>query len=154
MRRYECHTSHINYQQRARASYGPFGLEADIAGNDVDIFFLTSGTQFSLHSSTSPRPRFWSPRRRLLGNERRQLHQVFDTEVRATGRRPHEWIRRRHARPCCRQVSKSALVITKTDAVFSPSQVLVYELELAPAERMKDMRNQEGLRPIKRYECS
>ena len=36
----------------------------------------------------------------------------------------------------------------------SPSQVLVYELELAPVEGMKDMRNQEGLRPIKRYECS
>ena len=75
-------------------------------------------------------------------------------EVRATGRRPHERIRRRHARPCCRQVSKFAPIITKADAVFSPSQVLVYELELAPVERMKDTRNQEGLRPIKRYECS
>ena len=75
-------------------------------------------------------------------------------EVRATSRRPHERIRRRHARPCCRQVSKLAPIITKADAVFSPSQVLVYELELAPVERMKDMRNQEGLRPIKRYECS
>ena len=75
-------------------------------------------------------------------------------EVRATGRRPHERIRRRHARPCCRQVSKFAPIITKADAVFSPSQVLVYELELAPVEGMKDMRNQEGLRLIKRYECS
>jgi hypothetical protein len=40
------------------------------------------------------------------------------------------------------------------DAVFSPSEVLVYEPELAPVEGVKDMRNQEGLRPIKRYECS
>jgi hypothetical protein len=31
---------------------------------------------------------------------------------------------------------------------------LVYELELAPVAGVKDMRNQEGLRPIKRYECS
>jgi hypothetical protein len=31
----------------------------------------------------------------LLGNERRQPQQVFDAEVRATGRRPHERIRRR-----------------------------------------------------------
>jgi hypothetical protein len=45
-------------------------------------------------------------------------------------------------------------VITKADAVFSPSEVLVYEPELASVEGVKDMRNQEGLRPIKRYECS
>jgi hypothetical protein len=90
----------------------------------------------------------------LLGNERRQPQQVFDAEVRATGRHPHERIRRRYARPCCRQVSKLVPVITKADAVFSPSEVLVYEPELAPVEGVKDMRNQEGLRPIKRYECS
>ena len=120
----------------------------------MDIFVLTVETQFRLHRSTPARRRSWSLRRRLLGNERRQPQQVFDAEVRATGRRPHERIRRRHARPCCRQVSKFAPIITKADAVFSPSQVLVYELELAHAERMKDMRNQEGLRPIKRYECS
>ena len=75
-------------------------------------------------------------------------------EVRATGRRPHERIRRRHARPCCRQVSKPALAITIAETVFSPREVLVYERELAPVEGMKDMRNQEGLRSIKRYECS
>jgi hypothetical protein len=120
----------------------------------MDIFFLTNATQFRLHRSTSSRPRSWLLRRRLLGNERRQPQQVFDAEVRATGRPPHERIRRRHARPCCRQVSKLAPIITKADAVFSPSQVLVYELELAPIEGMKNMRNQKGLRPIKRYECS
>ena len=119
-----------------------------------DIFYLTSATQFSLHSSTSSLPRSWSLRRRLLGNERRQPQQVFDAEVRATGRRPHERIRRRYACPCCRQVSKPALVITKAYAVFSPSEVLVYQLELAPVEGMKDMRNQEGLLPIKQYGCS
>ena len=32
-------------------------------------------------------------------------------------------------------------VITKADAVFSPSEVLVYELELAPVEGVKDVRN-------------
>ena len=120
----------------------------------MGIVSLTLEAQFRLHSSTSSPPRSWSLRRRLLGNERRQPQQVFDTEVRATGRRPHERIRRRYARPCCRQVSKPALVITKADAVFSPSEVLVYEPELAPVEWMKDMRNQEGLRPIKLYECS
>ena len=120
----------------------------------MDIFVLTDATQFRLHRSTSSRPRSWLLRRRLLANERRQPQQVFDAEVRATGRPPHERIRRPHARPCCRQVSKPAIVITKADPVFSPSEVLVYELELAPVERMKDMRNQEGLRPIKRYECS
>jgi len=86
----------------------------------------------------------------LLGNERRQPQQVFDAEVRATGRHPHERIRRRYARPCRRQVSKLVPVITKADAVFSPNKVLVYELELAPVEGVKDMHNQEGLRPIKR----
>jgi hypothetical protein len=45
-------------------------------------------------------------------------------------------------------------VITKANAVFSPSEVLVYELELTSVEGVKDMRNQEGLRLIKRYECS
>jgi hypothetical protein len=45
-------------------------------------------------------------------------------------------------------------VITKADAVFSPSEVLVYEPELTSVEGVKDMRNQEGLCPIKRYECS
>jgi hypothetical protein len=99
-------------------------------------------------------PRSWSLRRRLLGNECRQPQQVFDAEVRATGRHRHERIRRRYTRPCCRQVSKLVPVITKADAVFSPSEVLVYELELAPVEGVKDMRNQEDLRPIKRYECS
>ena len=93
-------------------------------------------------------------RRRVLGNKRRQPQQVFDTEVGATGRRPHEWIRRRDARPCCWQVSKLAPVITKTDAVFSPSEVLVYEPELTSVEGVKDMPNQEGLRLIKRYDCS
>jgi hypothetical protein len=44
--------------------------------------------------------------------------------------------------------------MTKADAVFSPSEVLVYEPELTSVEGVKDMRNQEGLRPIKRYECS
>ena len=63
-------------------------------------------------------------------------------------------IRRRQACPCCRQVSKLAPVITKADAVFSPSEVLVYEPELTPVEGVKDMRNQEGLCPIKRYACS
>ena len=125
-----------------------------VASRLQDIFYLTEETQFSLHRSTSSLPRSWSLRRRLLGNERRQPQQVFDAEVRATGRHPHERIRRRYARPCCRQVSKPAPVITKADAVFSPSEVLVYELELAPVEGVKDMRNQEGLRPIKRYECS
>ncbi len=120
----------------------------------MDIFYLTYRTQFSLHRSTSLLPRFCSLRRRLLGNERRQPQQVFDAEVRATGRRLHERIRRRYARPCCRQVSKPALVIPKADAVFSPSEVLVYEPELASVEGMKDMRNQEGLRPIKQYGCS
>jgi hypothetical protein len=57
-------------------------------------------------------------------------------------------------RPCCRQVSKPAPVITKADAVFSPSEVLVYESELTSVEGVEDMRDQEGLRPIKRYECS
>jgi hypothetical protein len=85
----------------------------------------------------------------LLGNERRQPQQVFDAEVRTTGRRPHERIRRRYARPCCRQVSKLAPVITKADAVFSPSEVLVYKPELTSVEGVKDMRNQEGLRSIK-----
>jgi hypothetical protein len=61
----------------------------------LDIFYITQETQFSLHRSTPSLPRFWSLRRRLLGNERRQLQQVFDAEVRATGRRPHERIRRR-----------------------------------------------------------
>ena len=120
----------------------------------MDIFVLVDATQFRLHRSTTSQARSWSQLWRLLGNERRQLQQVFDAEVRATGRRSHERIRRRYARPCCRQVSKPALVITKADAVFSPSQVLVYELKLAPVERMKDMRNQEGLCPIQRYECS
>ena len=121
-----------------------------------DIFYLTVETQFGLHGSPSPSPlpRAWSLRRHLLGNERHQPQQVVDAEVRATGRRPHERIRRRYARPCCRQVSKLALVITKANAVFSPSEVLVYELELTSVEGVKDMRNQEGLRLIKRYECS
>jgi hypothetical protein len=135
-------------------SFGSSGVEADAASDALDIFYLTSWTQFGLHRSTPSLPRSWSLRRRLLGNERRQPQQVFDAEVRATGRRPHERIRRRYARPCCRQVSKLAPVMTKADAVFSPSEVLVYELELAPVEGMKDMRNQEGLRPIKRYGCS
>ena len=135
-------------------SFGSSGVEADAASDALDIFYLTFVTQFGLHRSTPSLPRSWSLRRRLLGNERRQPQQVFDAEVRATGRRPHERIRRRYARPCCRQVSKLAPVITKADAVFSPSEVLVYELELAPVEGMKDMRNQEGLRPIKRYGCS
>ena len=127
-------------------------MQADAASETMDIFYLTCATQFRLHRSTPSPPR--SLRQRLLGNERRQPQQVFDAEVRAPGRPLHERIRRRYARPCCRQVSKFAPIITKADAVFSPSQVLVYELELAPVERMKDMRNQEGLRPIKRYECS
>jgi hypothetical protein len=38
-----------------------------------------------------------------------------------------------------------------TYAVLSPSEVLVYEPEFAPVEGMKDMRNQEGLCPIKQY---
>ena len=42
----------------------------------------------------------------------------------------------------------------EADAVFSPSEVLVYESELTSVEGVKDMRDQEGLRPIKRYECS
>ena len=82
------------------------------------------------------------------------LARQIDAEVRAPGRRPHERIRRRYARPCCRQVSKLTLVITIADAVFSPRQVLVYERELAPVQGMKDMRNQEGLRPIMQYGCS
>ena len=64
-------------------------------GFRLDIIYFTQKTQFSLHRSTSSLPRFWSLRRRLLGNERRQPQQVFDAEVRATGRRPHERIRRR-----------------------------------------------------------
>jgi hypothetical protein len=103
-----------------------------VASRPHDIFYLTEETQFSLHRSASSLPRSWSLRRRLLGNERRQPQQVFDAEVRATGRHPHERIRRRYARPCCRQVPKLVPVITKADAVFSPSEVLVYELELAP----------------------
>jgi hypothetical protein len=120
----------------------------------MDIFYLTRATQFSLHRSTPSLPRSWSLRRRLLGNERRQPQQVFDAEVRAPGRPLHERIRRRYARPCCRQVSKPTLVIAIADAVFSPGEVLVYEREFAPVEGMKNMRNQEGLRPIKQYECS
>jgi hypothetical protein len=49
---------------------------------------------------------------------------------------------------------RSPPVITKADAVFSPSEVLVYESELTSVEGVEDMRDQEGLRPIKRYECS
>jgi hypothetical protein len=87
-------------------------------------------------------------------NERRQPQQVFDAEARAPSRRSHERIRRRYARPCCRQVSKLTLVITIADAVFSPREVVVYQRELAPVQGMKGMRNQEGLRPIKQYGCS
>jgi len=72
----------------------------------------------------------------------------------ATDRQLSAGMHGRQARPCCRQVSKLAPVITKADAVFSPSEVLVYEPELTSVEGVKDMRNQEGLRPIKRYECS
>src|SRR6516164_9078050 len=109
----------------------------------MDIFYLTCATQFSLHRSTPSLPRSWSwsLRRRLLGNERRQPQQVFDAEVRAPGRPLHERIRRRYARPCCRQVSKPTLVIAIADAVFSPREVLVYERELAPVQGMKGMRN-------------
>jgi hypothetical protein len=114
-----------------------------VASRPRDIFYLTQETQFSVHRSTSSLPRSWSLRRRLLGNECRQPQQVFDAEVRATGRHRHERIRRRYTRPCCRQVSKLVPVITKADAVLSPSEVLVYELELAPVEGVKDMRNQE-----------
>ena len=69
-----------------------------VASRPRDIFYLTQETQFSVHRSTSSLPRSWSLRQRLLGNERRQPQQVFDAEVRATGRRPHEPIRRRQAR--------------------------------------------------------
>ena len=137
-----------------RACYGQSGLEARKPAVDLTSFTLQKRHNLAYIRSTSSLPRFWSLRRRLLGNERRQPQQVFDAEVRATGRRPHERIRRRYARPCCRQVSKLAPVITKADAVFSPSEVLVYEPELTSVEGVKDMRNQEGLRPIKRYECS
>src|SRR6516165_11013935 len=129
-------------------------VQADAASETMDIFYLTNETQFSLHRSTPSLPRSWSLRRRLLGNERRQPQQVFDAEVRATGRRPHERIRRRYARPCCRQVSKPTLVIAIADAVFSPREVLVYERKLAPVQGMKGMRNQEGLCPITQYRCS
>jgi hypothetical protein len=61
----------------------------------LDLFYFTKKTQFNLHRSTSLLPLFWSLRRRLLGNERHQPQQVFDAEMRATGRRPHERIRRR-----------------------------------------------------------
>ena len=127
---------------------------ADAASETVDIFYLTYATQFSLQRSTPSLPRSWSLRRRLLGNERRQPQQVFDAEVRAPGRPLHERIRRRYARPCCRQVSKPTLVIAIADAVFSPREVLVYERELAPVQGMKRMRNQEGLCPITQYRCS
>ena len=129
-------------------------MQADAASEMVDIFYLTRTTQFSLHRSTPSLPRSWSLRRRLLGNERRQPQQVFDAEVRAPGRPLHERIRRRYARPCCRQVSKPTLVIAIADAVFSPREVLVYERELAPVQGMKGMRNQEGLCPITQYRCS
>ena len=42
----------------------------------------------------------------------------------------------------------------KQTPVFSPGEVLVYESELTSVEGVEDMRDQEGLRPIKRYECS
>jgi hypothetical protein len=80
---------------RHASCYGQSGLEAKDTSCRLDIFYFTQETQFSLHRSTSSLPRFWSLRRRLLGNERRQPQQVFDAEVRATGRRPHERIRRR-----------------------------------------------------------
>ena len=127
-------------------------VQADAASETMDIFYLTCATQFRLHRSTPSPPR--SLRRRLLGNERRQPQQVFDAEVRAPGRPLHERIRRRYARPCCRQVSKPTLVIAIADAVFSPREVLVYERELAPVQGMKGMRNQEGLCPITQYRCS
>ena len=140
---------------RTRACYGPPGLDGGCrVAVHSNIFYFTQETQFSLHRSTPSPPRSWSLRRRLLGNERRQPQQVFDAEMRTTGGRPHERIRRCQARPCCRQVSKLALVITKADAVFSPSEVLVYEPELTSVEGVKDVRNQEGLRLIERYECS
>src|SRR5260370_8388787 len=138
---------------RTRASYGPLWSGGGHRERPRDIFYLTQRTQFSLHRSTSSLPRSWSLRWRLLGNERRQPQQVFDAEVRTTGRRPHERIRRCYARPCCRQVSKLAPVITKADAGFSPSEGLVYEPELTTVEGGKDMRNQEGLLPIKRYQA-
>jgi hypothetical protein len=59
-------------------------------------------------------------------------------------------------RPTSARTDPAALgsSITKADAVFSPSEVLVYESELTSVEGVEDMRDQEGLRPIKRYECS
>jgi UDP:flavonoid glycosyltransferase YjiC (YdhE family) len=53
-----------------------------------------------------------------------------------------------------RAMSFGGPLVCAADTVFSPSEVLVYEPGLAPVEGMKDMRNQEGLRPIKQYGCS
>ena len=93
-------------------------------------------------------------RQSLLGNQCRQLQQVFNAEVRASGRRPHERIRRRQARPIRRQESQPTLVITVTDAVLSPGEILVYERELTPVKGVKHMSNPECLCLIKRNRCS
>jgi hypothetical protein len=53
-----------------------------------------------------------------------------------------------------RQVSQLTRVITETDAVFSPGEVLVYERELTRVKGMEDMSDLEGLRSIKRNRCS
>lgn len=90
----------------------------------------------------------------LAGNQRNQVQEVVDPEVRATGRHAGERIRRHCTGPGGCQASYLAGVIVKVDALLAPGIAPFDQNELAPEEGMERMGDPKNLLPIDCIVCS
>lgn len=76
-------------------------------------------------------------------NQRGQLQQIFDAEMRSSRRNRLECIGCRDARPGCGHTFQVTRVVVEVDAVFSPRVAPIYKRELSPIQRMEGMRDTE-----------
>jgi hypothetical protein len=83
-----------------------------------------------------------------------QLEQVLDAEGRPTRRDHNERIRRLDRGPVSRERGESALIVMEVDARFAPVLAIRHQSELAAAQRMKRVRDPEGLARTVPIGCS
>ena len=83
-----------------------------------------------------------------------QLQQISHAQTRPSGRRHHERINRRQARPLCIHAAELARFAVVVHAVLTPGQAPVYQREHLPTQRMERVCDPEELRLISQIASS
>ena len=77
-----------------------------------------------------------------------QLQQISYAQTGPSGRRHHERINRRQARPLCIHAAELARFVVVVNAVLTPGQAPVYQRKYLTTQRMERVSDPEELRLI------